>query len=146
MPPSRVSQGTIHQNAAMRLGMEGAFNGRGGSRRSSRRHPGTREVPLAPIGQVPQPFRATRLRIASARANTVLAVGHVSSSKVVARIDRISRATRTHGSRYGSWFTRSPGLARSHQRASTGEWLWAPAPACSGTRGAFLLIAGSGAA
>jgi hypothetical protein len=34
-------------------------------------------------------------------ANTVLAVGHVAESKVVARIDRISRATRSHGSRNG---------------------------------------------
>jgi len=40
-----------------------------------------------------------------ARAKVVLAVGHVVSSKGVERIDRISRATRTHGSRYGSWFT-----------------------------------------
>ena len=56
-------------------------------------------------GQFHQPSSASRLRIASARAKTVLAVGHVASSKVVARIDRISRATQTHGSRYGSWFT-----------------------------------------
>ena len=54
--------------------------------------------------QFHQPSRASRFRIASTRANTVLAVGHVASSKVVVRIDRISRATRTHGSRYGSWF------------------------------------------
>jgi hypothetical protein len=55
--------------------------------------------------QFHQPSRAIWIRIASARANTVLAVGHVASSKVVVRIDQISRATRIHGSRYGSWFT-----------------------------------------
>ena len=48
------------------------------------------------------PSRGSRLRIASARAGTVLAVAHVASSKVITRIDLISRATRTHGSRYGS--------------------------------------------
>jgi hypothetical protein len=41
--------------------------------------------------QFHQPSRASRLRIASARASTVLAVGHVASSKVVARIDRIKQ-------------------------------------------------------
>jgi hypothetical protein len=61
--------------------------------------------------QFHQPSRASRLRIASARASTVLAVGHVASSKVVARIDLISRATRTHGSRYGSRFTDPPASA-----------------------------------
>ena len=47
-------------------------------------------------GQFHQPSRAIWIRIASARANTVLAVGHVASSKGVERIDRISRVTRSH--------------------------------------------------
>jgi hypothetical protein len=54
---------------------------------------------------VPPPLAGILILMARARANTVFAVGHVASSKVVVRIDRISRATRTHGSRYGSWVT-----------------------------------------
>ena len=52
--------------------------------------------------QFHQPSRVNRLRIASARAKTVLTVGQVVSSNVVARMDRVSRLTRTHGSRYDS--------------------------------------------
>jgi hypothetical protein len=44
-----------------------------------------------------------------------LRVGHVASSNVVVRIDRISSATRSHGSRYRRWFIRSPDA-----RASSG--------------------------
>jgi hypothetical protein len=68
---------------------------------------------------VHQPSRDSRLRIVRARANTVLAVGHVVPSKGVERMDRISTATRTHGSRYGSWFIRSPDPPVP---AATGGW------------------------
>ena len=61
-----------------------------------------RSPQAADVGrQFHQPARASRLRIASA-AQYRLGGWPRGLIKVVARIELISRATRTHGSRYGS--------------------------------------------